>query len=140
MPDNKKDSFGGPICRYCGEPSELLESSEVYSDGGDRGFLWVCRDDDAWVGCHKGGTGKEPLGTLANAQLRAARRHVHAVFDPLWRIKMKRDQCTKHEARGAAYKWLREQMDISVDLCHVAMFDLDDCRQAIRICRSIGKK
>lgn len=144
MARNKTGPIGEPICSYCGQSAELVHSSEIYGggngDGRSRGLYWLCRKDGAYVGCHEGGRGDVPLGSLANKELRIARQSVHAVFDPLWRAKMRRDQCPKHEARGAAYNWLAEQMGIEIGFCHIAMFDLQQCRQAREICNFIGRE
>lgn len=49
-------------------------------------MIWLCRDCDAYVGCHK--NTKTPKGRfLADKNLREARKLAHAIIDPLWREK-----------------------------------------------------
>lgn len=74
----------GPPCPYCNSPTEFIDSKRVY--GRWYGWLLACTrypQCDAYVGCH--GESKNPLGRLANAELRAAKKAAHAAFDPLWR-------------------------------------------------------
>ena len=58
------------ICNYCGKPAEYVDSTVVY--GSSYGMIYYCKPCNAWVGVHKGSGA--PLGTLANAELRAYRR------------------------------------------------------------------
>lgn len=69
-----------PICPYCERPAEFLASSARVYHGRDYGPVWACLPCAAWVGCHKGTT--QPLGRLANAELRKAKMAAHAAFDP----------------------------------------------------------
>jgi hypothetical protein len=121
-------------CNYCGNPAELVPSSEIYQSGADYGPLWLCRRCDAYVGTHKNSKDHKPMGRLANAELRGMRKAAHKAFDPLWRRKMERDRMTKNAARSAAYHWLAGQMEIKNYACHIGNFDLDQCRQAIDLC------
>lgn len=114
-----------PDCPYCGKPAALKNSRVIYKR--DYGMVWICPDYpacDAYVGCHKG-TNK-PLGRLANAELREAKKEAHAAFDPLWQ-----DGAMK---RTAAYIWLAEQLGIERQACHVGMFDVAECRRVVEIC------
>lgn len=121
------------FCQYCGKEAVLTGGDRVY--GGNEKYnnisVWWCSDCDAWVGCHPpnhryGRTGIEPLGTLANKELRNARQHVHRVFDPLWKKGMFKGK----GGRRLAYAALARRLGISVDECHVAMFDIEMCRKA----------
>jgi hypothetical protein len=130
-----------PICPYCSHAAVLLtDSSEVYH-GRDFGPVWICRPCGAWVGTHKNSLAYAPLGRLANTELRAAKAAAHAVFDPLWRIKMNRTPgCTKSAARELAYSWLAGEMGIRRSSCHIGMMDIEQCRRVVDICGAIGKK
>jgi len=64
-----------------------------------------------------------PLGRLANAELRAAKRAAHAAFDPIW----KGGDMSRH----AAYGWLAKQLGISRANCHIGMFDVDGCEAVV---------
>lgn len=74
--------MSAPMCPYCGNPSRLVDSIEVYGNR-SYGMMYLCKCVPGWayVGCHKGTT--VPLGRLADAELRAAKRAAHAAFDPL---------------------------------------------------------
>lgn len=112
------------ICPYCGQPAQLTDSAEVYG-GVSYGNIWLCRPCGARVGTHKH-DGQTPLGTLADAPLRALRMKVHEAFDPLW----KRDP----EPRGARLRWylkLAAALEIDLSDCHIAMFDDEMCRRSL---------
>lgn len=112
-----------PVCPYCSNLSVYLPSKRIYR----------CDPCDAQVGVHK--HNNQPLGTLANAELRAARKKAHSYFDPLWRCKMQRNSLTVSQARKPAYEWLAVQMGLSFDECHIGEFDIEQCNQVMRICK-----
>ena len=113
------------FCDYCGRPARLVSSTEVYN-GLDYGMIWLCRPCMAWVGVHKGSD--EPLGKLATAELRYWKRQAHKAFDPLWQGKEKR-------TRRWAYEWLAEEMHLPIEQTHIGMFDVDQCKQVVKICK-----
>jgi hypothetical protein len=121
-------------CNYCGGSATLVTGAEVYPHRNDLGgkHLYLCKPCDAWVGCHPGTT--KPLGRLANAELRAWKSRAHAAFDPLWRAKMLQGFCKKH-ARDYGYKWLSEQLGIARYACHIGMFDVEQCKRVVEICK-----
>lgn len=111
-------------CPYCQKPVGFIKTSEsVYRK--DYGPLYICRPCEAWVGCHPG-TDK-PLGRLADKDLRIWKRNAHAAFDPIWR----EGKCT----RKNAYLWLSGQLGISVNECHIGMFDTETCKRVVEICK-----
>lgn len=112
-----------PICPYCSNPSVFISSKKIYR----------CEPCDAQVGVHK--HNNQPLGSLANAELRAARKKAHSYFDPLWRYKVKRDSIAVSQARKSAYEWLASEMNMSVDDCHIGEFDVQQCSTVMRICK-----
>ena len=87
--------------------------------------FYQCAPCDAYVGCHPGTT--NPLGRLANAELRAAKMAAHAAFDPLWKSGAKK--------RGSAYAWLADALRIDKKQCHIGMFDVADCRRVVEVCK-----
>lgn len=117
-----------PPCPYCSAPTEYMPDSYVY-----RGRTWgtevlVCTrfpHCDAFVGCHQ--RSGMPKGTLANQDLRDWRKAAHMNFDPLWKTGLKH--------RVQAYMWLSIQLNISMDDCHIGMFDADRCQAAIKACQ-----
>lgn len=124
-----------PTCPYCNNPAELVGGDAIYPHRPDLAGkkMWRCQPCGAWVGCHDGTT--TPLGRLANAELRKAKQAAHAAFDRLWQAKLRREGCTKKEARGAAYRWLADQMGLDRETCHIGMFDVDTCRRVVEICK-----
>ena len=125
-----KEINQGKICPYCNKHTEFVDSSVIY--GKSYGMIYLCRDCDAYVGCHKGTN--IALGSLANSELRMLRNQAHALFDPMWKAKMKRDRCSKTEARKSGYKWLAQQMRIDRKITHIGMFDEEQCKLVIEIC------
>lgn len=130
-----------PDCPYCQRPSELVDGSIIYPNHGDKFAaknFFRCLPCGAWVGCHQGTF--NPMGTLANAELRGVRNAAHRVFDPLWERKMRRDRCSKKVAREAAYHWLAKELSVDRADCHIGLMDIATCDRVIDICSNIGKR
>lgn len=123
-----------PICPYCLNVSEYVDSSVIY--GRSYGMIYLCKPCDAYCGVHAGSD--VPLGSLANAVTRQARKEAHALFDPLWQRKMEKGY-TKNAAREASYIWLAKEMRIHRDECHIGSFTAEQCEQVIKICSSLLK-
>lgn len=127
------------MCPYCGKQAELVKGWQIYPNAGTWGNanFWACFDCQAWVGCHRrnrkyGRDGDEPLGRLANSELRNAKRHVHRLLDPLWQQKgMKRSE---------AYQALSRRLGIAAKDCHVGEFDVERCRAAYRALQAMHKE
>lgn len=127
-------------CDYCSQPAELVTGAVIYPHRPDLGSLnfWRCAPCDAYVGCHEAGSyrmlgshkirhaGFEPLGRLANAELRAAKQAAHKAFDPIWRC--------QYMKRKEAYAWLAEKLGIAVEDTHIGMFDVAMCRRVVEVC------
>lgn len=116
----------GRPCDYCKEESVLVGGDVIYPhrpDLAEKKF-WSCGPCGAYVGCHPGT--EEPLGRLANAELRKAKMAAHAAFDPLWK--------ESGMKRGEAYAWLREVMGLTRDECHIGMFDETTCARVVTLC------
>ena len=114
----------GPICSYCGSPSECRNSSVIY--GRSYGLAWVCANYptcDAYVGCHPDTA--IPLGRLADKALRIAKSAVHRRFDPIWR--------GRQLSRERAYAWLAERLGIATGECHIGLFDEPTCQRALAV-------
>lgn len=116
------------LCPYCNEATKLVTGKEIYPhrpDLYDKKF-WQCKKCDAYVGCHPGSN--NPLGRLANAELRQAKMKAHAAFDPKWK--------KGNMKRAIAYKWLAEQLGIACSDCHIGMFDVEMCKKVVNVCRT----
>lgn len=124
-------------CPYCDKPAELVGGHRIYRHRPDLNHLlfWRCDTCDAHVGCHRRGAtvqignermrsdGTLPLGRLANAELRRAKRRAHDAFDAMW--------WSGDMTRQEAYAWLADALGITVANCHIGMFDLDGCNAVI---------
>ena len=113
------------ICPYCGSQAAYVDSKVIY--GRSYGMIYLCRPCNAYVGVHRGTD--QPLGRLANAELRFWKRAAHSAFDPLWKYGRFRGY------RNVAYQWLSGKMGLRVESTHIGMFDVDECKEVIRICK-----
>ncbi|MPQ56379.1 zinc-finger-containing protein [Duganella sp. FT27W] len=129
-----------PDCPYCNQRSKLVDSKVIY--GTSYGLIYLCRPCDAYVGVHKGT--ETPLGRLANAELREWKKRAHAAFDPVWERNIVQavqrnggrfPKGIKSNMRGQAYKQLAHAMNIDRELCHIGMFDVEQCMAVVRIAR-----
>jgi hypothetical protein len=111
------------VCPYCTKPAQLVGGDVMYphrSDLHEKKF-YRCLPCGAHVGCHDGTV--NPLGRLANAELRQWKQRAHAAFDPLWQGgKMKRRD---------AYQWLADGLGIPFAEAHIGMFDVATCQRVI---------
>lgn len=124
------------MCPYCGRQAELVDGKRLYphrknlDERTSKAKFWLCIRCDAYVGCHRadeehGRDGTEPLGTMANRDLRELRVRVHGFFDQTWK--------SGAMSRAGAYRWLAQRLGIMVDRCHVGMFDEETCRRALEV-------
>jgi len=127
-----------PTCPTCNAPAEFLPTSERIYRGRDYGPLWACVPCDTYVGVHEGT--RIPKGTLATKPMREARKTAHIVFDELW-LELssaypdiaRPNAHLRSIARKRAYAWLAAQLGISVDDCHIGMFDVVRCADVVQI-------
>lgn len=82
-------------------------------------MCWWCEDCDARVGCHN--NSKNPLGTMANKELREWRMKAHAVIDPLWK--------SNQMPRKQLYKKLRGMFNGKE--IHIGTSDIATCKEVI---------
>ena len=110
------------FCPYCGKEAEWASNDVVYGRRYGQSFMcYYCKDCDAYVGCHN--NTREPLGTMANKELRQLRMKAHAMFDPLW-------QCGVM-TRKKAYSVLAARLNQKI--VHIAQSDENTCKQIIDI-------
>jgi hypothetical protein len=77
---------------YCCEcekyvAARLTSGTEIYPHRADlrQTPFWVCDHCGNHVGCHhKTSSPTRPLGVIANGKIKNARKHIHAILDPLW--------------------------------------------------------
>lgn len=78
---------------YCCEckgfvQARLTNGFEVYPHRNDlyRYPFWICDTCNNFVGCHHRTANRtKPLGCIPNEEIRNARRHLHALIDPVWK-------------------------------------------------------
>ncbi len=116
-------------CRFCGGPVVLVENDEIYGRHfGGWPWLYICRPCEAYVGLHP--FTAIPLGTLATADIRNARKLAKAAFNPRW--------MSGGMSRKDAYSWLAGQLEIAdVDQCHIGWFDEAQCHRVIEACKAL---
>lgn len=114
------------MCPYCEKPARLTSGAELYPHWEDLQYVqvWQCKPCGARVGCHNNTT--VPKGTLANAELRKLRIEAHNAFDPIWR--------KGNKNRSEAYTWLAKKMGITTSKCHIGSFNLEMCKQVLKVC------
>ncbi len=114
------------VCQYCKKCANLVKGDEIFPERESTRELLFYRCDscDAHVGVHKGTI--MPLGTLAKSGLRKRRNSVHNIFDPLY-------SNNTFSSRTAAYEWLARMLNITIDECHIALFNELMCSRAIDI-------
>jgi len=110
-------------CPYCGKPARWVENKEIYGRNYGKSYMcWLCKDCDAYVGCHQ--NTKEPLGTVANRELRKWRKEAHSVFDLLWK---------KYDyKRKESYILLQTMMGLSPKKAHIGKFNIEQCKKLIK--------
>lgn len=123
--------MSGPSCPYCSKAAELVSALRIYPHRDDLAHkkFWLCAPCNAWVGCHDAGVGQgdgtKPLGVLANAYGRAARRDAHQAFDLLWN--------GGPMSRKNAYAWLAKSLDIRTEDCHIGHFNESRCARVVEL-------
>ena len=107
-------------CPYCGRPAILdrVKYGSFYE------FYWICVPCDAKIKANP--HTKQPLGTMANKELRSKRMLAHRVFDVTWKFTNNRSE---------AYMKLAEHLNLPPSECHIAKFNIARCNQVITYCR-----
>lgn len=97
-------------CGCGGEVSaRLTDGCEIYPHRLDLHDLpfWTCDACGNFVGCHhKTKNRTEPLGCIPTAELKEARKKLHALIDPIWKSgKMRRNDLYKAISRELGYNY-----------------------------------
>ena len=101
-------------CPYCNQLAKWTSNDVVYGRKYGKSFMcYWCKNCDAYVGCHN--NTKNPLGTMANKELRKLRIECHNLFDKLW----KGGEMTRKQA----YKYLEEKTGIK----HIGKTNREEC-------------
>ncbi len=108
------------FCPFCGKHAVWCENSEIYGKRYGHSYMcYLCKPCDAYVGCHN--NTRRPLGTMANKELREARKAAHAAFDPIWK--------SGKRSRAQAYDMLNKHFGRSV---HIGESDKETCDLIIK--------
>lgn len=91
----------------------------------------VCRACDAWAVCTDGTW--EPIGPLANPELRRARQEAHAALERIWENAMRENDWSKSKARNLTYIWMSDEMSIDQKDLQIGRFDLPRCNLLLLI-------
>ena len=140
--------LSAPQCPYCDTTAELVDGLVIYPDNpkvAGKQF-WYCKHDDAWCAVHSNSPTLKPVGRMANAELREAKRKLHHAFDPLWNagfmrhVQERGNHAKKSECVRIAYEWLSTTMGMPFKQCHIGALDLDQCAKATAICNERGNE
>ena len=119
-------------CVCCGHEVEarLTDGKEIYSHRPDLYSLpfWKCDTCGNFVGCHhKTKDRTRPLGNIPTKELREARKHIHALLDPIWQSgKMKRKEVYAFISEKCGWKY------------HTAKIrSIEEAREVYKIIRTI---
>lgn len=111
-------------CHYCSGKVSIVNNDKIYgSSYGEWPWAFLCDGCGAYVGLHP--FTSIPLGTLADAPTREARKRAKDAFNPLWR--------TRLMTRREAYAWLAKMLGINVDECHIGWFDEATCKRVVEV-------
>lgn len=111
-------------CPHCAAPVSLVSNETIYGRAyGEWPWVYACSGCGAYVGLHP--FTAIPLGTLATAEIRDARKRAKAAFNPIWQ--------QGRMSRTDAYAWLAGALGIAdVKACHIGWFDVDQCNTVVR--------
>lgn len=106
----------------------LHPASFVYGNSRSAGsYLYVCDRYPAcnsYVAAHR--ATRQPMGSLADGELRHKRIQAHRAFDRLWRSGL----MTKKEA----YQWMQTEFGLHEEQAHIAQFGAYMCDRLICAC------
>lgn len=126
-----KDPLPVPtFCPNCAGVVKLVSNAEIYGvEYGEWPWAYRCIRPgcDSYVGLHP--FTAIPLGTLAQAPTREARKRAKAIFTKLWQ------RSGGHAmTRSEAYLWLAQRLGLPPRQCHIGWFNVATCEQVVEIC------
>ncbi|QYY33749.1 DUF3268 family zinc-finger domain-containing protein (plasmid) [Cupriavidus pinatubonensis] len=122
-----------PVCDICGNSAQLAQAADpMYPYLEDHGPVWICVPCQAWIGVRPRSRQHAPLGRLANAALRDAKKRLHDALEPLVAAKIRRDGVNPFEARGKAIKWLAAELGFSLSTPSIHALSFEQSEQAIQ--------
>lgn len=121
--------YNASHCSYCGNLTELVDSSEVYQES--HGLLYLCRRCNAHVGTMP--HSDQALGYTAKEGLRKLRIECKKLYDPIWQAKEKTG-VKRNAAQAKCRNWIAGVLGINPIEAHVAMFNSEQCKTVISEC------
>lgn len=117
-------------CPYCGSPVGFRSADGIYRENSKGAMLYVCSrypECNAYVRAHPGS--KQPMGSLADPELRTLRRRAHYYFDQLHK--------SGRMSRADAYRWLADKIRTPLKDAHIGNLREYYCRQVIEESRRV---
>lgn len=127
-----KDFKPAPACcPNCGAAVHLVSNAEIYGrEYGDWPYAYLCETKCSYVGLHP--QTDLPLGTLADRDVREARKKAKAVF---FQVKARTGW-----SRNECYGWLASEMCLPKSETHFGFFDAQFCANAQAHCEAFLAK
>lgn len=123
LTQSQEDIITARVCPYCKSSTRVVDEVFIYGRTYRDRLMICCKNFpqcDSYVGTHPDG---EPLGRLANRELRSWKKQAHEFFDKLWKEnKLSRDKC---------YEDLADHLGIPDKYCHIGMFQKSTCIKVI---------
>ncbi len=113
--------------------ARLTSGKEIYRSRADLHDLpfWKCDTCKNYVGCHhKTKNSTQPLGVIPTKAIMDARKHIHALLDPIWK--------NGHAPRNKVYSILSQELGYSYHTGELS--DIEECRKVYRIVKMIEQK
>jgi hypothetical protein len=134
-----KKERGNNTLIYCMECNKtvmarLTRGREIYPRRPDLHNLpyWICDTCSNYVGCHyKTEDSTRPLGCIPNAHMKKARRHIHILFDSIWRAGL--------ISRRKLYKRVSQELGV-VEYHAAELESIEEAREVYRILLRIKRE
>lgn len=123
------DILNAKVCPYCNSSTRVVDEVYIYGRSYKDRLMICCKNYptcDAYVGTHDDG---EPLGRLANKNLREMKIKAHNAFDKIWK--------ENKMNRGEAYEKLADYLGLPDKYTHIGMFNPETCMKVVAWSTSI---
>ena len=138
-----------PGCCHCDRTPRLVRGSVIFPEDPEARDLYVyaCRPCGAHVGTARNPSGTyRPLGRPGNPEVHNARRHCHALIDPIWQQAPSSPEYNAHgrealpiirSAKSRVFLYLSEILRVEKREAHIEWLDVDQCRRAYAAMRGV---
>lgn len=108
-------------CNICGSNHvNLVNNSLLYGkEYGKYPYVYLCTDCNAYVGVHPN---MEPMGLLADDEMRVLRKKCHELFDRTWK---------NNKERTVRYAELAEKLGVKE--CHFSWMSKEELKKVLTI-------